>query len=801
MKNLFKSSLIAVLMATAGMFTSCSSDSTGGGGSEGEPKITFSPTTGVVQLCGGTVNVEVKTENKWDLSISANGSDITPSRTSGNGSTYVSFDVPEVTAKRTVVVSFTAYGKIAGIDVKKKFPFTIEQSNGGHAIYYEDCGTEVSKETSGWPYVDKFTGWTRKGAEGFDQKGVLYAGKNATVRNSGPEWDPLPDTDPSGAPYAYINKSDAMFEIQKIVIDQTEKNYTIGFTAFDTYASLSISPYTPAYVKPTNDNLKLQVSVDGAKWGTVKFEAIPTTLEDNGWFIASAPFTLPQFAKELYIRFSNFVADTTTALPSSDYAYQASMRIDDIELSTGGQGPVVVWEEDPTPTAKTVAQVKAAGAGQYIVTGTVVATASTGFILGDATGAIYAYKKSHGLKIGDKVQISGSYEKYSGSKCWEFNSPTVTSVATADSYTYAPVEKDGAGLDALFAEDAQAQECQFTGVAEVGSYVNFTISGTTVKCGLAGVTASDYSQYDGQTVTVKGFLVGNTTTGGSSICNFMQYEIIADPTAPQLTLNPTSLNFESTGETKTITATTNGLTGFELNATSDNNAFTVTINGNTISVATTSTTTAQQGTLTVTYSNGTKTATRTATLKQKAPTSGDDKTLTVAYADIVSGKTGSVDLDSNGYGSMDVTNSETWYTWKTTANFTGCKICKGNGSSTKDQYKYNVIQIQGNSSDAAKQGFMMNTSSLVKIKNIKITVKNSKASNKPAYKIYFGTEQNPSTNEQVAKGATSEEKDSAYYFTDEFAPTGTTSYGYFKILNNSGYAVYLESIEITYTDK
>lgn len=62
--------------------------------------------------------------------------------------------------------------------------------------------------------------------------------------------------------------------------------------------------------------------------------------------------------------------------------------------------------------------------------------------------------------------------------------------------------------------------------------------------------------------------------------------------------------------------------------------------------------------------------------------------------------------------------------------------------------------------------------------------------------MYFGTEKNPSTNE-AAPAAEGIGANALWSFTDTFDVSGK-GYSYFKLYNNSNYALYVKSIEIIY---
>lgn len=83
------------------------------------------------------------------------------------------------------------------------------------------------------------------------------------------------------------------------------------------------------------------------------------------------------------------------------------------------------------------------------------------------------------------------------------------------------------------------------------------------------------------------------------------------------------------------------------------------------------------------------------------PASGN---IEMTDASILSGKSGDVELVEKYYNSQNVTNESTWYTWKIgDTTFKGAKICISDGTNGKG------IQMQGNASDASKQGFLFNS--------------------------------------------------------------------------------------------
>ena len=442
MKNTFRSVLLSAVVLIAGFAASCTDPEPNGGHYEGTPTISVTPASVTVPLAGGTTEaVTVTTPAEWTLTIDTEG--VVASATSGNGDGVVTFDVPAADAMRTIKVTFTATGYVSGFPITKKASISISQSDteipsvDGAFVYSDNCGSAVSKVDGYWPSVDKYEGWAPTGGEGFDQSGVTYTGKNASVRNSGKTWAPVGATYATDAPYAYLQaKNDSEFVINNINITSGVKNYTFSFTAFNQYASLIASPYTPV-VTPleSGKNLTVEVSVDGQNWGAVAF----TTMPDGNWTYAIAPFTLPADADKLFVRFSGYKADTTTPLPSTEYQYQAALRFDDFRLVEGGEGPVVDFNnaaggggntEPSEAVVATVEQFLAAAEDDtlYELTGVISNVTNTtygNFDLTDATGTVLIYGlcgpngeqkywAASGAKAGDTITVRTVRSSYNG---------------------------------------------------------------------------------------------------------------------------------------------------------------------------------------------------------------------------------------------------------------------------------------------------------------------------------------------------------------------------------------------------
>ena len=171
------------------------------------------------------------------------------------------------------------------------------------------------------------------------------------------------------------------------------------------------------------------------------------------------------------------------------------------------------------------------------------------------------------------------------------------------------------------------------------------------------------------------------------------------------------------------------------------------------------------------------------------PTPGDGKSITFSFADIVAQNS---DLTENAYGSQNATTESTWINWTIgDILFKGARVCKAN----QDNAGY--MQMQGNASDNAKQGFIVN-SSAIPGKITKIVVKTFNTKYVPNFNLYLGTSVNPSNNEMQA-GTYSDagvDTGAGKLYTTTFEVAG--DYNFFKMHNNTTGACYFDSLTVYY---
>lgn len=171
------------------------------------------------------------------------------------------------------------------------------------------------------------------------------------------------------------------------------------------------------------------------------------------------------------------------------------------------------------------------------------------------------------------------------------------------------------------------------------------------------------------------------------------------------------------------------------------------------------------------------------------PASGN---IEMTDASILSGKSGDVELVEKYYNSQNVTNESTWYTWKIgDTTFKGAKICISDGTNGKG------IQMQGNASDASKQGFLFNSTAFAKdIKTVTILFSTKATSTyAPSYTLYAAKSANGK--DTAIEGKSTNEVSGDYKTYTETFDLSAQNVKYFTLFNNKAGALYIEKIIIT----
>lgn len=161
-------------------------------------------------------------------------------------------------------------------------------------------------------------------------------------------------------------------------------------------------------------------------------------------------------------------------------------------------------------------------------------------------------------------------------------------------------------------------------------------------------------------------------------------------------------------------------------------------------------------------------------------------------ATIQSGKSGDVELATNGYGSQKVDQEATWYTWKIgDITFKGAKIAISDGKNGKG------IQMQGDAADATKQGFLFNATAFAKeIKTVTILFSTkAKYTYAPSYTFYAAKAANGK--DTAIKGKSTNEVSGDFKTYTETFDLSAQNVKHFTLSNNTKGALYIEKIIIT----
>ncbi len=212
--------------------------------------------------------------------------------------------------------------------------------------------------------------------------------------------------------------------------------------------------------------------------------------------------------------------------PDKDYSSLVGKKVVATGYATGGykdyayitltslseEGTTPTPDPEPETPAGAVTLDKITAAGDYKVVGaTVVATYAEGAILKDATGLGWAYKKEHGLAVGDVVTVEGAVKAYNG--VFEFNNPTITKTGTAtvahptaETWTSAAIE---AYITAPAFKYVTVTGTYSTSQNQEGTktYHNLTVEGTSKQVSF-NAPDKDYSSLVGKKVVATGYATG-----------------------------------------------------------------------------------------------------------------------------------------------------------------------------------------------------------------------------------------------------------------------------------------------------
>ena len=173
----------------------------------------------------------------------------------------------------------------------------------------------------------------------------------------------------------------------------------------------------------------------------------------------------------------------------------------------------------------------------YKVRGTVVATNSKGFVIGDGTGYVYTYLNSApSQSIGEKVTIDGTTASYG--HILQFTSSATITEATSSNYDNTPaITIVDATAIATYNSDYQLSDyVQFEGTLTTsvsGNYTNYNISVGTATARISYPTATQATALDNlvnKKVRVKGYFAGFSSSSFTVMMESVEEVVVTTPT-------------------------------------------------------------------------------------------------------------------------------------------------------------------------------------------------------------------------------------------------------------------------------
>lgn len=474
--------------------------------------------------------------------------------------------------------------------------------------------------------------------------------------------------------------------------------FTIGNLDLGGKRNLRLSFGTERYGQNDPDNtwnpaeFEIELSNNGTAWSkpiTVNFAKGSAPV--GRWDLAIADFTLPEGTSALYIRF--------TAKAASVY------RIDDVTLAEGVGGQEITFEEggDPEPgepvmtsipeliekcEAAGKAQVVIDAANDYVFEAVVVTdkqggnttslnlqlmtegatTAGNGITLYGSGVYTDPADDSFAFVAGDKVRVTlkaGQAKATTYNKLYEITGAqgaewvVIEKIGTA---TVTPVEITPDQIVAFQAMPVTIKNVTAPAAAATwAGSKTFKVNGETDLTVYTqnGAPWAEQEFVGGATGDITGYAAlykGAPQIAPRNINDIAAF--MGEPsTDPSITVNPTSLTFAAAGEAKTVTVTKKNADDCTIEASADNEQFTVEVSGDQVNVTAKENTAEEaiSGTLTVKLMKaGEAVATATVALKQNGVASQPASGASLAAEDMKA----LYEIDKNtSYASFTYTNA------------------------------------------------------------------------------------------------------------------------------------------------
>ena len=462
----------------------------------GAPSIEITPKNLSFDETSSTQTIEVVATRDWKASSKEEWISVSTEKGSATNGTKVDITVlSNDGADRTGVVEFTI-----GFDKKE---LKVYQKGTGAAtdaiVYANDFDKTEATKTFGtgtsWPYLDQFDGWKNASGTGIGAETYSFSGMSARANSTSNS--NYSDYEGSGSNNLFFGSS-AYFSIQGIKLP-SDVNYSLTFGA-EKYNKDNGSLFK-------HDEFHVYVSNDAKKWVEIEY-TFPNGDKEGRWDLAASNFTVPNGTSSLSIYVKTDVA--------------SSYRLDDLKLSVAAEaGTVIDFSKgvdlgtgsgetpEPTPGAGTIAEIAAGAENAAIDLKDVLVTGVTlkSYVITDATGSILVFANADPkVKVGDKINVTGTTGKHSG--LMQITAPTATVVSSGNAVSYpAPLEL----TEAKMKEDAPTAVTyvSFTGtVKKSGNFYNIFVGSYTAKDLSCSYYTGNMEGFVGSDIKVEGWYVG-----------------------------------------------------------------------------------------------------------------------------------------------------------------------------------------------------------------------------------------------------------------------------------------------------
>lgn len=465
---------------------------------EGVPEINLSKDVIEFQQEASSETIKVASTRQWFLSNCPEWIAVDPqSGKDPNGMDVTISVLGNTGLDREAALKFSI-----GYDTKT---LTVKQKGTGSAadlvVYHNDFDkTDAVKSEDGWKtYLDSFDGWKNETGSGLSSIDYAFNGMSARQTSSGVSNGTYSDYPGSGKNYLWFAKEN-YFQVKNITLPENTVNYVLSFGS-------ERNLYQAADNTFKHDEFLVYVSNDGKKWVALEY-AFPNGDKSRRWDLASTTFTVPAGTKSLYVYMTATVA--------------SAYMVDDLDLSVAAEaGTVIDFSKgvdlgtgsgetpDPTPGAGTIAEIAAGAENAAIDLKDVLVTGVTlkSYVITDATGSILVFaNKDPKVKVGDKINVTGTTGKHNG--LMQITTPTATVVSSGNAVSYpAPLEL----TEAKMKEDAPTAVTyvSFTGtVKKSGNFYNIFVGSYTAKDLSCSYYTGNMEEFVGSDIKVEGWYVG-----------------------------------------------------------------------------------------------------------------------------------------------------------------------------------------------------------------------------------------------------------------------------------------------------